>query len=123
MSKFEEKDSHVKLGYDTEQTALQFHSISGDVIEHADAFGRVAIATAPGTAPIHKAVQASGDKIQHGPIKLDTPGKATVEVVILVDRDGYEVCYVEMAGFDELSAPVDGADFVDWPKRDEFGGK
>ncbi len=36
-------------------------------------------------------------------IKLDTPGKAQVEVVILDDTDGYEICFVGEKGFSELS--------------------
>ena len=36
-------------------------------------------------------------------MKLDTPGKATVEVVILADPDGYEICYVGDKGFRDLS--------------------
>ena len=44
---------------------------------------------------IQAAVVAAG---QGGVLKplvsLDTPGKATVQVVILADPDGYEICYV-----------------------------
>lgn len=124
MKKLAEGPKSVRLGYEADQTALEFHQLeNGATVDHADAFGRVAIATAPGTSPIHKAVLASGDSIQHGPIKLETEGKATVEVIILVDRDRYEVCYVEMDTFDELSKPVEGNTIVDWAKREEFGGK
>jgi hypothetical protein len=68
-------------------------------------------------------VVVSKDTILHGPIKLDTPGKATVEVIILGDRDGYEICYVGMKEFDELSASVPGGDVIDWEKRAEYGGQ
>lgn len=36
-------------------------------------------------------------------ISLDTPGKATVEVVILADPDGHEICFVGQKGFEQLS--------------------
>jgi hypothetical protein len=82
----------------------------------------VAIAIDGGVEPIHKKVQASGDTILHGPIKLDTPGKATVEVIILGDRDGYEICFVGMKEFDELSTTAPGDEVIDWDLRAEHGG-
>merc|ERR1712210_327461 len=36
-------------------------------------------------------------------ISLDTPGKATVQVVILADPDGQEICFVGDEAFRELS--------------------
>ena len=36
-------------------------------------------------------------------ISLDTPGKATVQVVILGDPDGQEICFVGSEAFRELS--------------------
>ena len=45
-------------------------------------------------------------------LSLDTPGKATVQVVILGDPDGQEICFVGSEAFDELSQ-------VD-PKGDEL---
>jgi len=36
-------------------------------------------------------------------VSLDTPGKATVQVVILSDPDGHEICFVGEAGFRDLS--------------------
>ncbi|XP_065891510.1 glyoxalase domain-containing protein 4-like isoform X2 [Dysidea avara] len=36
-------------------------------------------------------------------VSLDTPGKATVEVVILADPDGHEICFVGDEAFRELS--------------------
>ncbi|KAI2656188.1 Glyoxalase domain-containing protein 4 [Labeo rohita] len=37
-------------------------------------------------------------------VSLDTPGKATVEVVILADPDGHEICFVGDEAFRQLSA-------------------
>lgn len=36
-------------------------------------------------------------------IQLDTPGKATVSVVILADPDGHEICFVGDLEFRDLS--------------------
>lgn len=40
-------------------------------------------------------------------ITLDTPGKATVRVIILADPDGHEICFVDDEGFRELSKVED----------------
>lgn len=34
---------------------------------------------------------------------MDTPGKATVRVIILADPDGHEICFVDDEGFRQLS--------------------
>ena len=43
-------------------------------------------------------------------MSLDTPGKATVQVVILQDPDGHEICFVGEAGFRDLSQVDPDAD-------------
>lgn len=43
-------------------------------------------------------------------VSLDTPGKATVQVVILADPDGHEICFVGEAGFRDLSRVDPDAD-------------
>ena len=67
-------------------------------------------------------MKASGDKVLHEPVTLPTPGKADVVVVIVQDRDDYEICFVGEAGFNDLSAPAEGADRIDWEARRENGG-
>ena len=37
---------------------------------------------------------------------LPTPGKADVEVTILSDPDGYEICFVGDVGFYDLATPL-----------------
>ena len=61
-------------------------------------------------------------------VSLDTPGKATVQVVILQDPDGHEICFVGDAGFRDLSrvdpeAPRLLAEAMDQDKSDEFAEK
>lgn len=38
-------------------------------------------------------------------VSLDTPGKATVRVIILADPDGHEICFVDDENFRQLSQP------------------
>lgn len=55
-------------------------------------------------------------------ITLDTPGKATVRVIILADPDGHEICFVEEEGFGKLSAFEEqgDADLDKYIKKDPF---
>ncbi len=49
---------------------------------------------------------------------LKTEGKADVIVIILKDRDGYEICFVEENGFHDLCTTKPGDEKVDWEKRE-----
>ena len=42
-------------------------------------------------------------------VTLDTPGKASVQAVILADPDGHEVCFVGDEAFRQLSQPDENA--------------
>jgi len=92
------------LEYDKNQTALQLIE-TGEKIDHGTAFGRVAFSL-PGThlLQLEKDVKKAGHTILTPYVKLDTPGKTTVAVVILADPDGHEICYVEDETFRNLSA-------------------
>jgi len=103
-----------------DETRLELAQIEEEV-RHEEAFGRIAFAC-PDVAPIAEKVRSVSEKmIKHGPVKLETPGKATVEVVIVEDGDGYEICFVEVTGFDQLAAYVKGGDEIDWHARGELG--
>lgn len=54
------------------------------------------------------------------PLTLPTPGKADVVVTILLDRDGYEICFVEDEAFYQLAEPK--YDIVDFAYRASKGG-
>ena len=59
---------------------------------HACRYGRVALSCPTDQlGDIQEAAQAKGYTVLTPRVKLDTPGKATVEVVILADPDGHEV--------------------------------
>lgn len=89
-------------------------------IDQATAGGRIAFGS-PDIQVQYKSVLASENKVLHHPVVLDTPGKKSVEVVIISDPDDYEICFVEDEGFRDLSKPVAGADKIDWDARAELG--
>ncbi|KAK3560684.1 hypothetical protein QTP86_014540 [Hemibagrus guttatus] len=53
---------------------------------------------------IEAVMKKENQKILTPLVSLDTPGKATVEVVILADPDGHEICFVGDEAFRQLSA-------------------
>uniref|UniRef100_A0A8C5PCR8 VOC domain-containing protein n=1 Tax=Leptobrachium leishanense TaxID=445787 RepID=A0A8C5PCR8_9ANUR len=66
----------------------------------------------PKTVPVQKVTLAvsnltdekkKNQKILTPLVSLDTPGKATVQVVILADPDGHEISFVGAEAFEELS--------------------
>ncbi len=131
--------SEAQLRFGEKQAFLRLRQLEGG-LRHETAFGRVAFAVPAEQLP---GIQARVQEDKLGSIitelvKLDTPGKATVEVVILGDpvtsmliflvyfpsknfflffflklsQDGHEICFVGEEGFGELSQ-------VD-PKGDEL---
>ena len=118
----------LQLGYHPAQTRLEL-THTGAPIEHGDSVGRLAYSTTSVDAVHERVKAASPDFVLHAPQTLSTPGKADVQVVILRDPDGFELCFVEVDGFDQLSAPRKGAERIDWAEREkkvrevEGGGK
>jgi len=55
-------------------------------------------------------------------VTLTTPGKADVQVAILTDPDGYEICFVNEDGFNDLCSLGPGDDYIDWAERAALGG-
>lgn len=94
------------------QTGLRFKKVE-DLINHATAYGRMAFSIP--TCELEKIQALKGVQVLKPLVKLETPGKADVEVVIIADPDGHEVCYVGEEGFSEL-AQVD-------PKANELAEK
>ena len=76
----------------------------GTGLERGTGYGRIAFAC-PGEQllALQKDVLAAGYLVHTPYVSLDTPGKATVQVVILQDPDGLEICFVGEVGFKELS--------------------
>ena len=108
------------LGFGSNQTVLQLIEVQdGSPVNHALSSGRIAFAC-PSVQPIFETVSASGDKVLVAPLTLPTPGKADVVVTILLDRDGYEICFVEDVAFYQLAEPK--YDVIDFAFRASKGG-
>ncbi|GIX99741.1 glyoxalase domain-containing protein 4, partial [Caerostris extrusa] len=77
-------------------------------VNHEQAFGRIAFSCPTAElSGIQEAIKKADQKILTPLVSLDTPGKATVHVVILADPnmkwDGHEICFVGDEAFRELS--------------------
>eukprot|EP01012_Entosiphon_sulcatum_P069286 TRINITY_DN999_c0_g1_i1.p1 TRINITY_DN999_c0_g1~~TRINITY_DN999_c0_g1_i1.p1 ORF type:complete len:425 (-),score=93.63 TRINITY_DN999_c0_g1_i1:181-1455(-) len=112
------------VGYHDKQVKLELVATpNGEPVDFKKAGGRIAFATGEQQPPeIYEHVQKTNEKVIHTPITLPTPGKADVQVVILADRDGYEICFVGADGFWDLSKLRPGNDFIDWEARASKGG-
>jgi len=105
MKLIEEKDKTVLLKYGEDQAKLEFKDI-GTAVNHAKAYGRIAFAVPKAEQEgIRQKIKDSNNKILTDLISLDTPGKATVRVIILADPDDHEICFVDEEGFRQLSVP------------------
>ncbi|XP_015589815.1 glyoxalase domain-containing protein 4 [Cephus cinctus] len=100
-----EEENSVLLGYGDDQVKLELEDI-GTTVNHAKAYGRIAFAVPFSEQPaIQKKIKETGNTILTDLISLDTPGKATVRVIILADPDGHEICFVDDEAFRQLSVP------------------
>ena len=78
--------------------------VAQDKVDHAKAQGRIAFSIPSQELPgVEARVKEAQETILTPLISLDTPGKATVQVVILADPDGQEICFVGAEAFRELS--------------------
>jgi len=87
------------------QAMLRLVQLPGkQAVQHGTGFGRVAFSVPGGQLKqLETDILAAGYTVQTPYVSLDTPGKATVQVIILQDPDGYEVCFVGDEGFKSLS--------------------
>ncbi|XP_043679698.1 glyoxalase domain-containing protein 4 isoform X2 [Vespula pensylvanica] len=105
MKVIEQEDNRVLMCYDKDQAKLEFIDI-GTNVDHAKAYGRIAFSVPLAEQPlIQKKIKENGNKILTDLITLDTPGKASVRVIILADPDDHEICFVDDEGFRKLSVP------------------
>jgi len=118
----------------TSTTSLSYNSatqaslvlVSQSSVDHAKAAGRIAFSIPASQLPgTQEKMVAANTTILTPLVSLDTPGKATVQVVILADPDGQEICFVGAEAFKELSQ-VDPAgdkllnDAIEGDKSDEW---
>ena len=81
--------------------------------------GRVAFAC-DNVEPIYERIKKKKEHLETEILVLPTEGKADVRVVILKDRDDYEICFVEDIAFYQLATPT--YDVIDWEARAKNGG-
>ncbi|KAL3193453.1 hypothetical protein MRX96_016814 [Rhipicephalus microplus] len=104
MAVHERTEKTATLSYGEAQCRLRF-VLSKEPIDRAKAYGRVAFECSASELPdIEKRARAGDHKVLTPLTRLDTPGKATVSVVILADPDGHEICFVDAESFRHLSA-------------------
>lgn len=103
MTLYNQDGKTATLGFSKDQCTLELVDIGGKV-DHATAFGRIAFSCPASELPgLESAMKAAGETILTPLVSLDTPGKATVQVVIVADPDGHEICFVGDEAFRELS--------------------
>lgn len=118
-------DSTKRAYGDQDQARLQLNKIS-EPLNRGQAYGRIAFAVPGKIQPkIQETIKTNSWPILTDLIKLDTPGKASVTVIILADPDGHEICFVDEEGFSELSkVDPEGEALLDkYIKKDPFEQK
>lgn len=122
MSIIRQEGTSALLSYNGGKFGIQFTKID-EPINRAEAFGRIAFAVPYDLQPsIDELIQKNQKTILTPLVTLDTPGKASVRVIILADPDGHEICFVDDEGFSQLSAfdPQSDADLDKYIKKDPF---
>jgi len=114
------------LTYDAEkQVSLELVQ-SAVPLNRAETFGRIAFGVPwDKQEEIDAMIKKNKCTILTDLVKLDTPGKATVRVIILADPDGHEICFVDEEGFGQLSEldPESEALLDKYIKKDPFEQK
>lgn len=112
MEKQSQADGKALLGFGGEsQVRLELKQVATGKIDRGTAFGRIAFSCPREQLPgIQDAMTKANQTVITPLVSLDTPGKATVEVVILGDPDGHEICFVGDEAFRELSQVDPSAD-------------
>ncbi|KAL0973210.1 hypothetical protein UPYG_G00200370 [Umbra pygmaea] len=102
MERNEEKKT-VLMGFSDTQCKLELHDV-GVAVHHGTAYGRIAFSCPrEQLSDLEALMKKEKQKILTPLVSLDTPGKATVEVVILADPDDHEICFVGDESFRQLS--------------------
>lgn len=82
-------DRSIMLKFEESQAGLELVEVAekkGEPVGHAEAYGRIAFSCPAEQLPlIQKQMEERGRGVLKPLVSLDTPGKATVQVVILAD--------------------------------------
>ncbi|XP_060527847.1 ionotropic receptor 40a-like [Cylas formicarius] len=102
---FDRTDKSVLVGFDQNQAKLELKETDGPVERKQD-YGRIAFSIPHGEQEkLAKHIEEHKQTVLTPLISLDTPGKATVRVIILADPNDHEICFVDDEPFRELSQP------------------
>lgn len=100
-------ESQLDLSFDNLpyfNLSLVASSPKGSKVDHGKSYGRIAFSCPTDELkPLQAQMEQNQQTILTPYIQLDTPGKATVSVVILADPDGHEICFVGDLEFRDLS--------------------
>lgn len=117
MRMFGSSSAGTLVGYSAQSTKLQLVQLpSGVSVDHGASFGRIAFGNFE-VVQTYERVVASGDGVINPPIVLSTPGKDSVTVAILRDRDGNEICMVDDGDFRALCRQKPGDEVIHWESR------
>lgn len=110
MKVFETNENSVVLGFNENDCKLELIDIK-EKVNHEKAFGRIAFSCPEEELiSIESKMKSEKQTILTPLVSLDTPGKATVQVVILADPDAHEICFVGDQAFRQLSQTDPKAD-------------
>ncbi|KAL1491522.1 hypothetical protein ABEB36_012106 [Hypothenemus hampei] len=102
---YEKSDQEASFGFSDKATRIELKSVGGPV-ERRQAYGRIAFSIPYAEQePLSDHITKNKQTILTPLLRLPTPGKQTVRVLILADPDGHEICFVEDEGYRKLSEP------------------
>jgi catechol 2,3-dioxygenase-like lactoylglutathione lyase family enzyme len=100
-------DDFVTLSCAATSATLRLHELGhGEKLQRGSGYGRLALGCQTEDLEARQeavAAEGSGGTVLTSMMQLDTPGKASVVVVIVADPDGHEICLVGEEGFKRLS--------------------
>jgi len=100
----EKTESKISFNYPTNNDGIWIEFEKVENIKPGGNYGRTAISWPTDKLDeVESTVVSFGGKVLTSKLVLPTPGKADVEVVIVADPDGHEVCFVGDEGFRDLS--------------------
>lgn len=105
MQLLESSDKQSLLTFGPGQCKLELRQLAGAELNRGTAFGRIAFSCpTEELKPLEAKAKAANEQYVQTPyVALDTPGKATVCVVILRDPNDHEICFVGDEAYRELS--------------------
>lgn len=104
MTIVDQKEDEITFNYSSLPTFTLRFKNNGQPVEHKSAEGRIAFSCPEiEQEPLQEAIDYAGYQIKNRLTTLPTPGKADVKVVILLDPDMHEICFVNDEAYRQLS--------------------